>query len=135
MPQVLIDRNEKINAFMASIRDACKSNMNGKGPYESSRKLEYCFFKHMNGTISRKKFLKKVRKTVDSGCADFILTRYKKWYPESMQNVIDDKNERIKKLEAELIKLIELAQQCDGWEYFPSEPLDEAYLVLENKAT
>ena len=56
-------------------------------------------------------------------------------YPESMQSMIDDKSERIKKLESELIKLIDLAQQCDGWECFPSEPLDEAYLVVENKAT
>ncbi len=91
MPQVLIDRNEKIDAFIAIIHDACKSNMNEKGPYESSRKLEQCFFEHMDGTMSRKKFLKKVRKSVDSSCADVILAKYKKWYPEDRSGDISIK--------------------------------------------
>lgn len=54
-------------------------------------------------------------------------------YPDSMQNMIDYKNERIKKLEVAFEKLIDLAGECDGWESFPSNALDEAYAVIENK--
>ena len=45
----------------------------------------------------------------------------------------DDKNERIKKLEVAFKRLIDLAGECDGWESFPSNALDEAYAVIENK--
>ena len=54
-------------------------------------------------------------------------------YPESMQNMIDDKNERIKKLEQGLERLMSQCEQVNGWGSFPSSWTDEAYAVIENK--
>jgi hypothetical protein len=34
---------------------------------------------------------------------------------------------RIKELKAALLKLINIAEECDSWESFPQKPLNEAY--------
>ena len=47
-----------------------------------------------------------------------------------MQSMIDNKNERIKKLEVGLEKLIAQCEQVDGWESFPDSWIDEAYEII-----
>jgi hypothetical protein len=54
-------------------------------------------------------------------------------YPGSMQNMIDDKNERIKKIEQALEKLVSQCEQVDSWIDFPDSWIDSAYSVIENK--
>lgn len=54
-------------------------------------------------------------------------------YPESMQEMIDSKNERIKKLEAGLEKLISQCEQVDSWESFPSSWVDDAHNLVTQK--
>lgn len=38
---------------------------------------------------------------------------------------------RIKELEAALIELMDKASECDSWESFPDQYLDDAYKALE----
>lgn len=45
----------------------------------------------------------------------------------------DKKDIRIAELENALRKICNVADECDSWETFPSEVLDEAYDVLDNK--
>lgn len=52
--------------------------------------------------------------------ADFIHQCFQDLAPAS-------ESARIKELEEALLKLINLAQECDSWESFPQDPLDEAY--------
>ncbi len=40
---------------------------------------------------------------------------------------------RVNQLESALSDLISVASECDGWESFPSEPLEEACNILNNK--
>ena len=40
--------------------------------------------------------------------------------------------EKARNLESAFQKLIDLAQECDSWESFPSSALDEAQAVIEN---
>ena len=40
-------------------------------------------------------------------------------------------NARINELKEALIDLLETAYQCDGWEYFPQDALDDAQAALD----
>lgn len=51
-------------------------------------------------------------------------------YPESMQEMIDVKNESIKELEKALDRITDVAADCDCWECFPQSELDFAVSVL-----
>lgn len=50
-------------------------------------------------------------------------------YIEDATKAYDANQERIKELEAALLKLIDVANLCDGWESFPSDSIDEAIAV------
>ena len=40
--------------------------------------------------------------------------------------------ERIESLEKGFQSLVDLAQTCDGWESFPSQPLDDAQDIIDD---
>lgn len=74
----------------------------------------------------------------EAGCVNFTCGSIKhlkecKNYHDSMSQMVDERNERIEKLESALSKLIDVAQECDGWESFPSSDLDEANKCLGDK--
>ena len=61
--------------------------------------------------------------------------KFKKWKSERMghpypimlaEEAINEQQARIAELEGALLKLIDVASQCDSWESFPSDDLDEA---------
>ena len=54
-------------------------------------------------------------------------------YPESMQNMIDDKNERINKLTQGLERLISQCEQAGSWESFPDSWIADAHELLTQK--
>jgi len=67
---------------------------------------------------------------------------FKKWCAEHMghppqityaREAIEELEQHIEQLEVALNKLISVASECDGWESFPSESLEEAHDILNNK--
>ena len=47
-----------------------------------------------------------------------------------LEKVVNSQQARINELESALKKLIEKAEECDGWEYFPSLYIDNAAVIL-----
>lgn len=78
-------------------------------------------------------------KNCEMGCTKYTCesTRHVKEcvnYPESLSELFDKADARNKELELALEKLADLASECDSWESFPSNALDEAYSHLSHKS-
>jgi hypothetical protein len=64
---------------------------------------------------------------------EYILKNGKALNIYGAKKILEQQQERITELEVALLKLIDLAGECDSWESFPSSALDDAHSVWEQK--